>query len=357
MKQLCGTVLLVSLTSLVIAAEPELPNSKEFSIIGEIISESELDVNATAVVSQKNLNEENFVQSAELVTGIFVDDEVVLSDSIDVPTPVTISVSVADFDTISTSVVIAPGDDLIFRVLIAETGEPNQLLFVSSVRLHEDEAMKFTIMGDLSSLETEMKGTSVKIRGYGDGNVGSMDWGSVFVADDGTFKIENTIDEPRVVWIYVQNDEGFNAVSQTILESQVSISLFPDTGGSGLITRSDSDLHATLIESWANSEKYLALDDAHSSALAEYQANMAALQEAAKRQTQEESNESETESGSSFDKNDSENHQIAVKDESKEITPILALSHGIPPSGGCEHVDLDQVKPGMMDYVASTYPD
>ena len=347
----------VWLVSILIATGTETLEAKEFSITGEFALEGKLDVQATVLVSQEVLTESGSIEAVELATGEFIDGEVLLSGTIDSPTFATITVTFVDYDALSIAAVIAPDDDLLFRVLQAEDGTPSQLMFVGTMRLNKDESKKFTVTGDLSSLQAELQGTTVKVTGYGDGKVGTINYGSVLVAENGTFRIENEIDEPRVVWIIINNDKGLNSVSQTILEPQVSISLASDDQGSELVLLSDSDFHSSLIESWAKSDDYLALGEAHRVALEEYQKEMAALQAAAGQKAQEEGNESKNTTETTASNDGSDTSQDDLENESKETLPILALANGIPPIKECEHVDLTQVKPGIMDYVESTYPE
>lgn len=316
------------LASTLVATESETTVTNEFSITGAFTSENISDVNATVLVSQEVLTETGLIEAVELAKGEFIDGEALLSGTIDSPTFATITVTFEDDDALSIAAVIAPHDDLMFRVLQADDGTPNQLMFEGSVRLYDDESKKFTVMGDLSSLEEIVPGTKVGIGGF-DGE-GSKNYGSVLVAKDGTFKIENMLNEPRVIRIQVRNAQGFNYVSKTVLEPQASISLIPDTSGSTLTTHSDSGFHAALIDSWEKSEKYLALDEARRTASEEYQRKMASGQETA-------------------DPPD-------LDDALKEAIPILALTHGIPPVKECEHVDLTQVKIGQEDYFEATLP-
>ena len=328
MKTCLGLMLSMFLASMLAATNVETLEAKEFQITGEFTSDNVSDVNATVLVSQEVLTETGLIEAVELAKGEFNDGEVLLSGTIDSPTFATITVTFDEYDAISTAAVIAPEDDLLFHVLQTEDGKPNQLMFVGNVRLHKDESKKFTVMGDLSSLEEIVQGTQVSMVGR-DGE-GSKDYGSVLIAESGTFKIENEIDEPRVVWIRVQNAQGFYSNSQIILEPQASISLVPDTQSSGLLTRSDGVFHATLIDSWAKNEKYLAMDEARRSASEEYQKKMASSQDTAEPQV--------------------------LEDELKETITILALSQGIPPVEECKHVDLAQVKIGQEDYFEATLP-
>ena len=354
MKTCLGMVLCVWLTSLLAATETEIPESKEFSITGEFSSESELKIEATVLVSQEVLTDTGVAEAIELSKGKFTDGEVLLSGTVTNPTLVTITVSFDDYDAISTSAVVAPNDDLVFRLLQTEDGTPNRVMFVGNVRLHQNESKKFTVMGDLSALDEIVPGTTVTVSGMD--SEGFKHYGTVLVADDGTFKVENEVDEPRVARIRVQNAEGFYDNFQTILEPQVLISLVPDTDSTSLITLSDSDYHASLLESWVVSEEYLALDDAYRIALEKYEEEMAAGQEAAEQQTQEEGNVSETTIGTSEDNDDSDTPQEDLGDETQETIPILALSLGIPPVKECEHVDLTQVKVGQEDYFEWSLP-
>ncbi len=354
MKTCLGIVMSVWLPLILAATETETLGSQKFSITGEFRTDSELKVEATVLVSQEVLKETGVVEAVELSKGKFTDGVVLLSGMVANPTLVTITVSFDDYDAISTSAVVAPNDDLVFRLLQTEDGTPNRVMFVGNVRLHQNEAKKFTVMGDLSALDEIVPGTTVSVSGMD--SEGFKHYGTVLVADDGTFKVENEVDEPRVARIRVQNAEGFYYNSQTVLEPQVSISLVPDTDSTSLITLSDSDYHANLFESWAMSEEYLALDDAYRVALEKYEEEMAAGQEAAEQQTQEEGNVSETTVDTSEDNDDSDTSQEDLGDETQETISIAALSLGIPTVKECEHVDLTQVKVGQEDYFEWSLP-
>ena len=190
MKTCLGLMLTVWLASMFAASETGTLGTNEFSITGEFTSESVSNLDATVLVSQEVLTETVVIEAVEIASGEFVDGEARLSGTIDGPTLVTITVTFEDYDSISIAGVIAPDDDLLFRVIQADDGTPNQLMFVGNVRLNENEANKFTVWGDLSSLQAELQRTTDKVTGYRDGKVGTINYGSVQVAENGTFKIE-----------------------------------------------------------------------------------------------------------------------------------------------------------------------
>ncbi len=359
MKTCFGLMLSMSLASMLAATETETLGTNEFLITGEFSSENTSDVNATALVSQEVLAESGSIEAVELAKGEFVDGEVLLSGTIDSPTLVTVSVTFNDTDPISISVVLSPDDKLLFRVLQADDGTPKQLMFVGNVCFTENEAKKFTVTGDLSSLYAGRVEATVKLIGFGDGMVGTKHYGSVLVAENGTFAIENEIDEPCLLWILtdVKIKWGLSFVSETILEPQVSISLAPDTQARQIVVHSNGDYHSSLIDSWVKSEEYLALDDAYLGAFKEYIEEKAARREAAEPQMQEERNESGSKAETTTNNDSLDSSQDYLAGENEETSEILTLSLGIPPIKECEHVDLTQVKPGVMDYVESTYPE
>lgn len=342
------------LTLMLAAQESETTGSNEFSIAGEFISESAGDIDATVLVSQEVPTDTGVIEAVELAKGKFSDGEVLLSGMVNNPILVTITVSFDDYDSISTSTVVAPDDDLLFRVLQAEDGTPNRVMFVGSVRLHQNESKKFTVIGDLHSLEQIVVGTTVSV--YGKGDKGSINYGTVLVADNGTFKFENEIDEPRLAWVIVQNGQDFYVSLRTILEPQVSVSLVPDSHGTGLILLSDGDYHTSLFDSWTKNEKYLELEEAHNSALAKYQEEMASRQEAAELQIAEEKNNIETKTETSAENEGTSTGADVINDEAKETIPISAVALGISPVKECEHVDLTLVKAGQQDLFEWTRP-
>ena len=124
MKTCLGMLLPVWLASVLIATGAETLEAKEFSITGVFASESKLDVKATVLVSQEVLTESGSIEAVELAKGMFSDGEVLLSGTIDSPTFATINVSFDDYDALSIAAVIAPDDDLLFRVLQADDGTP-----------------------------------------------------------------------------------------------------------------------------------------------------------------------------------------------------------------------------------------
>ena len=119
----------MSLASMLAATETETTGENKFSITGGFISENVSDISATVLVSQEVLTESGLIEAVELAKGEFMDGEVLLSGTIDSPTFATITVTFDEYDALSIAAVIATDDDLLFRVLQADDGTPNQLMF------------------------------------------------------------------------------------------------------------------------------------------------------------------------------------------------------------------------------------
>lgn len=346
-KRTFGIVVTTCLLCSINAADHTV--AKQYTLTGEIVSEEGIEIDATVVVFYESAAEANQSEPIELTSGVFDDNRVVLTGTIETPTLVTISVHDAKGTQHDTETVLSPGDDISFALLANEDSSTDQLLIQSKLRLNIDDSSKFTISGSFGEHGHEWEWATVKVLARGDGNVGTIDFGSVLVGKDSTFTIENKIDEPRAVWIYVRSSDGFNSYVQAILESSSSIVVTLDKTGNGLMASSGVGRHARLIETWASDEEYLALANAHRVALQEYQdAQTVVAAEVVGKADQ-------AADGGTTDENDSTDlGENLTTDEEEQI---LALALEIPPHERCQHVDLNAVRPGVMDYVSTAYPD
>lgn len=296
---------------------------------------------AKVVVSQQVTNDAGESVETEIATGNFSDGQFVLNGEIDEPTEVEFSIDLDDDNSLTTKAMLSPGAEVSFALIEYMDARPSRLVLYGDSRRATDSSKKFSISGDLSAIDADLSMGVVSVSGSTwdeEGNREYTNFGSVMLKD-GKFTIEADIDEPGVVSINLNADSKYYS-GQAVVEANSEFSVAPHGSTTTLLASasSDSGLHAELVESW-RSDEYLAAVEAYSAASDKYRAEMEAAQEAAQSGAAEETTESEA----------IEAEVAEETAEEAEETTILALADGIPPIEDCEHVNLADVKPGIMD--------
>ncbi|MCY3883945.1 MAG: TlpA disulfide reductase family protein [Gammaproteobacteria bacterium] len=216
---------------------------------------------ARVVVSRRDSANAGVAEVDELVAGSFVDGNVHLEGEVAKPTPVRISVDVGKQDPLSISAVIAPGEQVSFVLKENPAPYPAQIEMFGASRMAIDATRKFTIFGDLSSIELDLEGAIVDVQGGEYDQTGeriSLNFGKVML-DNGKFIVEAEIDEPKVVNVLVlvmaeREYTQFHAVVEpgskieVLPQGALLYDLFPASG---------TGRHAHLLESWRLNEEYL----------------------------------------------------------------------------------------------------
>ena len=289
MKALAAFVLLVGTTQLLLPTE--LDPAKRYTVICNYI-EVDLDPRlvsmgyepvpdseqrkklstATVVVSIETETENGVVYHKQIASKKLDNGRAVIAGETDEPMFVKISIVSGEELLLSTRSVVAPRD--VVSVAIVDYPEPFQrdrLALVGSTSLVSDPQKKFTVLGNLSSVEQDLSATTASVVSYGAGTV--SEFGTVLL-DDGTFLIEGEVDGPTVVNIEIGTGEvGYGAFSHAIVEPQTVISVVPDgLVQHQLLATSGTGKHLLLIESWLLSKDYRALVDKYTLAVEELHA-------------------------------------------------------------------------------------
>ena len=293
MKALAAFLAVVGTTQLLLATE--LDPAKRYTLICDYI-EIDLDPRlvsmgyepvpdleqrkklstATVVVSNETENENGVAQHKQIASKRLDNGRAVIEGETDESMFVKISIVSGEESLLSTRSVIAPRD--VLSVAVVDYPEPMQrdrLALVGHSNLVNDPEKKFTVIGNLSSVDRDLTATTASVVSYGGGRV--VEFGTVLL-DDGTFLIEGEIDEPTVVNIEIGTGEvGYGAFSHAIVEPQSVISVVPD----GLVQHqlfatSGTGRHLQLIESWLHNKDYRALVDKYTLAVRELRAESVA---------------------------------------------------------------------------------
>lgn len=282
---------LICLTLLLYACDQDQNNYYTITGILETVntpaedgSEATSDVDETTAnwsaarisLRQDSINSAGELETVELATGWFENHEVTLSGNVDHPTEVTISVETDGADPLTLDAVIAPKAEISF--LVHEYPEFNfasvNLFGVSQKVMDPDN--KFSISGDLSSIDTDLARATIRATAWEYDNRGeqqTLNFGTVLL-DSGKFVIEADVDEPRVVNILVivpvsQEHTQFRAIVEpgTEIEIVAQSSWLYD-----LAPISGTGKHAQLIETWQQSEEYLETEQEYRVAYQEHEA-------------------------------------------------------------------------------------
>lgn len=298
---------------------------------------------ATVVVTHEVKNDNEESETIELVKGSFVDGQFVLNGEIDEPTEVELAVDIGEDEPLTTKAMLIPGAEVSVALVEYMDARSPRLLLYGESREATDPTKKFVISGDFNDIDADVSMGVVSISGPSwddEGKQAYTNFGTVLLRD-GKFSIEAQVDEPIVVNISLNAGANAYYSGQALVEANTEFSVAPHISSTTLFATasSDSGLHAELIESW-RSDEYLAALANYSTALDKYRAEMDAAYEAEQSGTGEEASDE----SAGTEAEDAE----AVAEDVEEPT-ILALADGIPPSDGCEHVDLGDVRPGIMD--------
>ncbi|MCY3884259.1 MAG: TlpA disulfide reductase family protein [Gammaproteobacteria bacterium] len=330
----------------VVADLEEVPSYMQSAIdSGQIEVEAPIDVSAVTVELIRQVSDDNGKMVDDvLASGSFKEGKVAFRGTIDSPTKVTISVAVGSKEPMQLDAVIAPSQDLRFKLIDQVTpGSYDQLVLLDEYRIYENSAHKYAISGDLSELEEDLSFAEVEI--YGSAWDEETQSSKTFTAGpvnptDGKFVIEGSSRDPMVVTLYVRAGYGLYESVQAIVEPGVEVDVSVD--GSTLVASApDGSHHNTVIESWATSEDYLALVSAHQDALDAYRQEMEAQRvEAESSQDESATPAIDDTSASAESAGLPESESVAAVEEIEE--PTEATGTEIPSAQGCEHVDTSK---------------
>ncbi|MDE0093543.1 MAG: TlpA disulfide reductase family protein [Gammaproteobacteria bacterium] len=289
MKLLVGLIALLSIASVLEAAE--IDPSERYTVICDYIGvepdprylpedfetndEQSLKlVNATVVISTETVNEHGETQYEKLASKQLENGRAVLEGETSDPMMVTIAIESETETLLSARTVLAPRDVVSVAILDYRAQlSRNKLALIGRSQLAENPEKKFTIVGNLSSVDWDLSKTTATVSVYGHDE--TINFGTVLLKE-GCFLIEGEIVEPTVVHISISTGEmGYGASTNAIVEPKSVIRVLPDGPvHHQLFTTSGAGKHLQLIESWLQSLEYRDLVDAYTVALDELYAEV-----------------------------------------------------------------------------------
>lgn len=205
-----------------------------------------------------------------LVSGKMQKGEISLVGEIDTATTVTISVDVGNEAPLELDAVIAPDREISFALL----EWPTILAFLGAVNSTTDTAQQFKIYGNLSSVNFDLQHATVLARLLKRDKLGEVSITNWHVLlKNNRFEIVGEITEPRVVNIFIYKGANYTQ-TQAVIEPGAEIELATQSGSFKDIMATSSSgegMHATLIDSWQQSDEYWSTKRAYVAALNSYQ--------------------------------------------------------------------------------------
>lgn len=228
---------------------------------------------AKVIVTQEITNTAGDIELVELISGKFDNGFVDLRGRVDQPTEIIISVETDGAEPLSLSAVIEPETDMSFRLIEYPTSA--SINFYGASRRVLNPANRFSISGDLSEIDAILERATIEVSSWEHDDLGedvTFEFGNVLL-EDGKFVIEAEVDEPKfinvlVVLPVIQEYTQFNAIIEPGVEMEIvanSSWLHDLTAIVGF------GKHAQIVESWSQSEEYLALKQEYRVAYQEYQ--------------------------------------------------------------------------------------
>lgn len=316
---------------------------------------------AVLTISYETTNSNGEVQTETLYEGPYdehfvhllqVDDQPFLFSE---PTEVTISLkNNADSEPRTINTVIDTGSD-VRLVYVDHPGPRDEFLVFGSSNQVLNPENKFSITGNLSFLENDSPHTTSvfawAVFVNSEGERQSKQWGPVLV-EDGSFLIEGDVDRPITATLYVRNQSSFyNGTARIILEPQGELKvakLGNQTQELSLV--SGSGYHAQLIESWQQSDEYVAMVEAWT---AEQERSRNAPNEPSESADEA---EDETTSDSEEEVANNEDDSETDAEDTSEVDSV-ELVDAVVPAEGCEDaVAQEEEAEPVAQTSAPTYP-
>ena len=290
MKKILGSVLLVCLSSTLIAVETNATGN--FTISGKLIpweadatsdtevgtenAEKSVDLsNARVVVLRDTLSSSGADEFIELISGKFDEGEVNLKGTIDQPTDAKIAIEIGEEEPSTLDMVVAPGANISFVLIEYPPPYPPSLKLFGVSSKVKNLAEKFTISGDLGNVDIDLDMAYVEVLTWEYDTTGeqrTMDLGTV-VLKENRFFVEAEVNEPKVVNIAVLAPKAReHAQFHAVIEPGAEITVSSTSSWIKDITAfAGSGKHYELIESWQQSEEYLSTEVAYRLAFQEFQ--------------------------------------------------------------------------------------
>lgn len=295
MKRLVGSALVVFVSFLAATCHADesqpltvsgkvLRIGKASKIVDEVIGTRTQEENSrdrsqapSVVITQTEIDDEGIPVTIEVASASFRNGAVQLTGMIDEQTSVLISVDGVGEETLSLNAVVAPGEHLSFAILdYVPPRRKDRILRIGKSRINQQSDAKFSIQGDLSSInDKDLSVATAEIRFMS----GILPNGSIaptstsVLLDDGKFQFEGIVSEPLVLQVHVKalRLREYWGIAHIVVEPDARIKISPSKTSSSLTRNKASELKATsemvgsihseLVESWQNSTAYLAKMD------------------------------------------------------------------------------------------------
>lgn len=325
-------------------------------------AESIVPIDASSVtisVTYETKNDDGETETVQLASGSFTDGKISFSGEINEPTTIKISADVSEEDQFSVETLLTAEHEVKFALMDFWGEFPyDQLVLVEGAHLSKDSAKRFTVSADLSAVDSDLSSAIATAWGMEfdeEGERQRLDLGKILLVDK-KFVIEADVDEPTVISGYVSTGADYYGMFTAVAEPNVEIDVFPHGDGSvdELLVTSDSGMHKNLIESWQQTDEYLAKLDEYDEAFKQYQAEWEAKQEAAESDQEGDQDTGIPDSDETLvdvetEEQDPEESSETVASEDAEADADESLASEdstLQPAEECEHVAQESEQSG-----------
>lgn len=315
---------------------------------------------ATITISHYVQNDDGGTDVVELAVGEFNDGLFEFEGEIDEAKYALVSVMINGEEFTNWGLVVPGGPEVAFALVQQHGFYPtDQLVKVGASRDVRDSTKKFSISGDFNSLDRDMSLAIARVSGSSWNEEGeSRRFDTLVLLEEGRFLFEAETHEPSVwtVRIMESNDTTdspqYFSMTSVVVEPKVDIQISSTRAGMKLLAASKTGRHAHLVDSWQQSEQYLATLWRYVSAYEERFGGSKTEQSEKSSQSDETDTNRDTTMDPEKDIGTVDDSTDEAKDHPSTLSgsiPILAIAEKIPPAEGCEHVVLEEVRPGILD--------
>ena len=241
------------------------------------LTDKQRTTTANVVVTFERVNDEGQTETVELASGSFVNNKIRFEGEIDQPTEVEISVHDDENDISTTSALIVPGDNEVAFAYVRSVNigdDSTNVWLLGNSRLSKDPTKKFSITGDLRSLDKQPALARAKLmwKEHVNGEFKTHVIATVLTKDK-TFSLEADVDEAIVAEVFVSffyDNLFFFSFLDVVLEPHAEIKIKANKLGDDLVAIAEHGRHNQLIDSWSQSEEYLKKTVTQAKSLARY---------------------------------------------------------------------------------------
>ncbi len=368
MKKFVALVAVLLVTALLTSCSsgPQVPYTitAEFVVVenqepeeaaADASSTDELDTrldpaSVTVMVSYETTNEDGDTETVVLASGNFSESSLEFTGVVDKPTTVEITVDIGEDEPLTAAAVLSPGSKTRFAVLDYLGSYPDDTLaMIGSSHMSKDPRKKFSIAGDFGSFDGDLAHAvlDASITQYDDAGETESRYLGVVWLENGRFLIEADIEEPARVTVFFESAPDWKSYSAwtnyVIVEPGAEITVSVRDEAQQLLATSGVGMHATLVESWQQTDEYLSTFDKHNEAYTQYMADWEAQTEA----VQADSDESESagedavaEEEIASEPSEAEGDEQTDSGIAEESSAIASAEPATPVAEGCEHVTV-----------------